>query len=78
MQNAQQALAQSNNPLNNHMNDIKFTLTDFSIDEVNAILAALQELPAKVCNPVTQKIRQQAEAQLPKPEPTMQDLATPA
>ena len=60
------------------MNNITFTLTDFSIDEVNAILAALQELPAKVCNPVTQKIRQQAEAQLPQPEPTMQDLATPA
>jgi hypothetical protein len=60
------------------MNTITFTLTDFSIDEVNAILAALQELPAKVCNPLTQKIRQQAEAQLPQPEPTMQDLATPA
>lgn len=60
------------------MNNITFTLTDFSIDEVNAILAALQELPAKVCNPLTQKIRQQAEAQLPKAEPTMQDLATPA
>ena len=60
------------------MNNITFTLTDFSIDEVNAILAALQELPAKVCNPITQKIRQQAEAQLPKAEPTMQDLATPA
>jgi hypothetical protein len=60
------------------MNDIKFNLTDLTIDEVNAILAALQELPARVCNPITQKIRQQAEAQLPKQEPTMQDLAVPA
>lgn len=56
------------------MNDIKFTLTDLSLDEINAILAGLQELPAKICNPMTQKIRQQAEAQLPQPEaaPTVQ------
>ena len=49
------------------MNDIKFTLTDISIDEINAILAGLQELPAKICNPLTQKVRTQAEAQLPQP-----------
>ena len=60
------------------MNDITFTLTDLTIDEVNAILAALQELPAKICNPISQKIRLQAEAQLPKPEPSMQELAQPA
>ena len=48
------------------MNDIKFTLNDLSVDEVNAILAGLQELPAKIANPLTQKVRQQAEAQLPK------------
>jgi hypothetical protein len=64
-----------NNP---NMNDIKITLSDLSIDEVNAILAGLQELPGKICNPMSQKIRQQAEAQLPKQEPSMQDLATPA
>ena len=51
------------------MNDIKITLSDLSIDEVNAILAGLQELPGKICNPMTQKIREQAEAQLPKQEP---------
>ena len=50
------------------MNDIKFTLSDLSVDEVNAILAGLQELPGKICNPMTQKIRQQAEAQLPQPD----------
>ena len=60
------------------MNDIKITLSNLSIDEVNAILAGLQELPGKICNPMSQKIREQAEAQLPKQEPTMQDLATPA
>ena len=51
------------------MNDIKFTLTDLSVDEINAILAGLQELPGKICNPMTQKIREQAEAQLPQQEP---------
>jgi hypothetical protein len=60
------------------MNDLKFNLSDLTLDEVNAILAGLQELPGKICNPVSQKIRQQAEAQIPKQEPTMQDLAKPA
>lgn len=60
------------------MNDLKFNLTDLTLDEVNAILAGLQELPGKICNPVSHKIRQQAEAQIPKQEPSMQDLATPA
>ena len=60
------------------MNDIKFTLNDLSVDEVNFILAGLQELPGKICNPLTQKIRTQAESQIPKQEPSMQDLATPA
>lgn len=50
------------------MNDIKFTLNDLSVDEVNAILAGLQELPAKIANPLSQKVREQAEAQLPKQE----------
>jgi hypothetical protein len=45
--------------------ELTFTLT---IDEANAILAALQELPAKVANPLTAKLQQQAQPQLPKPE----------
>lgn len=51
------------------MNDIKFTLTDLSVEDVNFILAALQELPRKVCNPLSQKIKGQAEAQIPTPPP---------
>jgi hypothetical protein len=51
------------------MNDIKIILSDLSIDEVNAILAGLQELPAKICNPMSQKIRAQAEAQLQASSP---------
>jgi hypothetical protein len=60
------------------MNDIKFTLSDLSVDEVNFILAGLQELPGKICNPLSQKLRTQAESQIPKQEPSMEDLATPA
>ena len=50
------------------MNDIKFTINDLSVDEINCILAALQELPAKIANPLSQKVKEQAEAQLPKQE----------
>ena len=50
------------------MNDIKFTLNDLSVDEINCILAGLQELPAKIANPLSQKVNEQAEAQLPKQE----------
>lgn len=42
---------------------INLTLT---IEEANTVLAALQELPAKTCNPLTQKIHAQANEQLPK------------
>jgi hypothetical protein len=55
------------------MNDLKFTLSDLTLNEVNSILGALQELPAKICNPISQKIRQQAEAQIPKQEPEAQN-----
>lgn len=43
-----------------------FTFTDLSMDEANLILAGLQELPAKVANPLTQKLQKQAQSQLPK------------
>ena len=58
------------------MNDTKFTLNDLSVDEVNCILAGLQELPAKIANPLSQKIREQAESQLPKQEAAPQEPAT--
>lgn len=57
MPSAQPALAQ----LNNMNKELTFT---FTIEEANAILAGLQELPAKVSNPLTAKIQQQANAQL--------------
>jgi len=48
------------------MNNPTFTITDLTVDEINIILAGLQEVPvaAKISNPLTQKIRQQAEAQV--------------
>lgn len=39
----------------------------FSIEEANYILAGLQELPAKICNPLSKKIQEQAQAQLQPP-----------
>jgi predicted DNA-binding transcriptional regulator YafY len=37
--------------------------------EANAILTGLQELPARVANPLSQKLQQQAQEQLPKQGP---------
>lgn len=48
------------------MKELNFTLT---IDEANQILMALQELPAKICNPLSAKLQEQAKAQL-EPPPT--------
>jgi hypothetical protein len=44
--------------------DLKFILDDLDINEVNILLAGLQELPGKVCNPLTKKITEQAEKQI--------------
>lgn len=61
----------------NHMeNQQPQTLTfEFTIEEANAILAGLQELPGKICNPLSAKIQHQARAQLepPKPEGELAD-----
>ena len=45
--------------------ELNFT---FTVQEANTLLMALQEIPAKVANPLTAKIQQQAQPQLPKPE----------
>lgn len=37
---------------------------ELSEDEANVILAGLQELPAKVCNPLSQKLVEQAKQQM--------------
>lgn len=43
------------------MKTFQFELTE---DEANVILQGLQELPAKVCNPLSQKLVEQAKQQL--------------
>jgi hypothetical protein len=43
------------------MKTFKFELTE---EEANVILAGLQELPGKVCNPLSQKLIEQAKEQL--------------
>jgi len=56
------------------MKDIQFTF-HVTYEEANIILAGLQELPAKVCNPLTQKLQQQAHEQMPKstePSPNLE------
>ena len=37
---------------------------NLDINEINIILAALQELPGKVCNPLSAKIKSQADKQI--------------
>jgi hypothetical protein len=41
---------------------------ELTIEETNHVLAGLQELSAKICNPLTVKIQKQANEQLPKTE----------
>ena len=41
--------------------DFNFVL---NLNEANAILAALQELPAKIANPISEKIKTQAQEQI--------------
>ena len=48
---------------------LRFTLSDLSIVEINFLLAGLQELPGKICNPISMKIRKQVDSQFPKQEP---------
>ena len=47
----------------------KLILNDLTLDEINTVLIALQELSAKICNPLSDKIRRQATAQLESGEP---------
>lgn len=37
---------------------------DFTVNDVNLVLAALQELPHKIADPMIRKIMEQAQAQL--------------
>jgi hypothetical protein len=47
---------------------------ELTIEETNHVLAGLQELTAKICNPLTVKIQKQAGEQLPKSETPKEDI----
>jgi len=47
---------------------------EFTIEETNNILSGLQELSAKICNPLTVKIQKQANEQLPKTETPQEEI----
>ena len=50
--------------MNQNVNDNTELQLTLQVAEINAILASLQELPAKVANPLTQKIMQQSSQQI--------------
>lgn len=46
---------------------MEFTFT-LSEQEANAVLTAIQELPARIANPLTKRLQEQAQEQMPKQE----------
>ena len=46
------------------MNDIKITLTDLSVNDVNLIMAGLGKLPLEAVVDLWMRLKQQGEAQL--------------
>ncbi len=54
---------------------------ELNLEEANVILAALQEIPAKLCNPISEKIKAQAQEQIaamqipPSQEPEVEKTA---
>jgi hypothetical protein len=42
---------------------------ELNLEEANIILAALQEIPAKICNPISEKIKAQAQEQINAMQP---------
>jgi hypothetical protein len=77
MPSAQPALAQLNKETMNENPTFNFVL---NLEEANAILAALQELPAKICNPISDKIKAQAQEQIAAMQtaPVAEAVAEPA
>lgn len=50
--------------LNEENMEFTFTVTE---QEANMLIAGLQELPAKVANPLTRKLQEQAQGQMKPP-----------
>ena len=51
------------------MNDVKLTLTDLSVNDVNLIMAGLGKLPLEATVDLWMRLKQQGEAQLTPAEP---------
>ena len=62
------------------MNQNPIFTFQLNLEETNIILAALQEIPAKVCNPISDKIKAQAQEQIAALQALQatQESATPA
>ena len=63
MPNALPVLAQLNKPKTMTNQNPTFTI-EINLEETNMVLAALQELPAKFSNPLSEKIKAQAQSQI--------------
>lgn len=51
---------------------------ELSLEEANFILAGLQELPGKICNPLSEKIKAQAGEQIAKMQAAAEAANQPA
>ena len=50
---------------------------ELTLEEANLVLASLQELPAKLCNPLSEKIKAQAQSQIAEMQAAEQQVAEP-
>ena len=64
MQSAQQVPALLNNKKIMSQNQNPTFNFELTLEEANYILAGLQELPGKICNPLSEKIKAQAQEQI--------------
>jgi hypothetical protein len=58
------------------MNENPVLTFEVTLNEANAILAGLQELPGKVCNPLSQKITEQAKEQIAAMQAAAPEIVT--
>lgn len=64
MLNVQPAHALSSKIMTQEINPNPMFTFELNLEEANIVLAALQELPGKICNPLSEKIKAQAQAQI--------------
>lgn len=77
MLNVQPAHALSSKIMTQEVNPNPTFNFELNLEEANIILAALQELPGKICNPLSEKIKTQAQAQIAAMQAAEQEAANP-